>query len=107
MARYLDVVSPMLYPSTFSSGIPGYRPGVAYPYEIVAQSVARAVSQLKGMPVVVRPWLQDFADYAYDRRPYTAAEVSAEIRGAREGGAAGWLLWNPQISYTREALAPK
>lgn len=107
MARFLDVVSPMLYPSTFGSGIPGYRPGVAYPYEIVVQSVSRAVSRLNGMPVTVRPWLQDFPDYAYDLRPYTASEVSAEIRGARDGGAAGWMLWNPQVSYTREALAPK
>ncbi|MDX1521793.1 MAG: putative glycoside hydrolase, partial [Anaerolineae bacterium] len=35
MAEYLDVLCPMLYPSTFGSGIPGYKQAVAHPYEIV------------------------------------------------------------------------
>lgn len=107
MARYLDVISPMLYPSSFGNGIPGFRPGVLYPYEIVSQSVKQAVARLSGTNVAVRPWLQDFADYAYDRRPYTANEVAAQIRGANDGGAAGWMLWNAEVRYTREALAPK
>jgi hypothetical protein len=107
MARSLDVVSLMLYPSNFTSGIPGYSPAIAYPYEIVSKSVQQALKQLAGVTVSIRPWLQDFPDYAFDGRTYGPAEVAAEIRGARDGGASGWMLWNSSIHYTKEALSPK
>jgi hypothetical protein len=54
----------------------------------------------------VRPWLQDFRDYAFDRRPFGPAEVRAQIRAAEEAGSVGWMLWNPRNVYTAAALAP-
>jgi hypothetical protein len=108
MARYLDVLSPMVYPSSYHLGIPGYRNPIAYPYEIVYHSLIRARERLRGSPVRIRPWLQDFRDYAFDRRRYTPREVLAEIRGSEEAvGADGWMLWNPRVRYTEAALAPK
>ncbi len=104
MAPFVDVLCPMLYPSGFHAGIPKYRLAVPHPYEIVHFSTKRAFARLKGTGVEIRPWLQDFRDYAYDKRKYTPKEIRAQMQGAIEGGATGWMLWNPRVQYTREAL---
>jgi len=57
--------------------------------------------------VQVRPWLQDFRDYAFDRRTFGVTEILAQIRGADDAGATGWMLWNPRNDYTGAALKPK
>lgn len=103
IALYVDVISPMLYPSTFREGIPGYRYAVAYPYEIVYQSTAAAVGRLRGTDTAVRPWIQDFPDYAFDGRAYTAQDVMAQQRAAQDAGASGWMLWDPRVKYTEVA----
>ncbi len=108
MARHLDVLSPMVYPSSYHLGIPGYRYSVAHPYEIVYHSLVRGRERLRGSPVRIRPWLQDFRDYAFDRRRYTPQDVLAQTRASAEAvGADGWMLWNPRARYSAEALAPK
>jgi hypothetical protein len=94
----------MAYPSGYHLGIPGYRMPVAYPYEIVRESVKLARERTARYPVKIRPWIQDFRDYAFDRRPFGVQEVQAQMRGAEDGGAAGWMLWNPMNRYTAEAL---
>jgi hypothetical protein len=110
LAPNLDVLSPMLYPSTFASGLPNdggaYANAVAFPYEIVEKSTRRAVVRTRAAnpQAEVRPWLQDFADYAFDRRTYSVAEIRAQMAGARVAGGRGWLLWDPLVKYTRAAL---
>jgi hypothetical protein len=110
IAPYLDVLSPMAYPSTYADGLPGespeYRNAIAYPYEIVNKTTQRAVSRASAVNpnLVVRSWLQDFQDYAFDERTYTAAEIRAQMDGARDAGGRGWLLWDPAVKYTPQAL---
>lgn len=106
MADYIDVLSPMLYPSTFHAGLPGYPVAVPYPYETVFLSTRRAVERLEGTGVVVRPWIQDFPDYAFDKRVYTPEEIRAQMQAALDAGAGGWMLWDPRVRYTVEALMP-
>ena len=107
LAPLLDYICPMVYPSGYHLGIPGYRNPVTHPYEIVRESVRLIRQRSQHTNVQVRPWLQDFRDYAFDRRVFGAREVRAQMRGAAEGGAIGWMLWNPRNDYTVEALAPK
>jgi hypothetical protein len=57
--------------------------------------------------VQVRPWLQDFRDYAFDRRIFGTREIRAQIKGASDGGSVGFMLWNPRNDYTAQALLPK
>jgi hypothetical protein len=80
---------------------------VLVPGKVVSESV-RLIRKRSGLNVVrVRPWLQDFKDYAFDRRIFGVTEVTAQIRGAEESGASGWMLWNPRNDYTAAALRSK
>ena len=100
----------MVYPSTFDTGLPGeagrYRNAIAYPYDVVRKSTERSVERARAVnpEIQVRPWIQDFQDYAFDYRTYTPGEIRAQMDGAREGGGHGWLLWDAAVRYTREAL---
>lgn len=106
LAPYLDVLCPMLYPSTFSNGIPGYKVAVAYPYEVVYESAKRAVERISRFGCTVRPWIQDFPDYRFDHRVYGKEEIRAQIRGCFDAGCSGFMVWNPKVEYTRDAYAP-
>jgi hypothetical protein len=95
----------MLYPSTFDNGIPGYKLAVAYPYEVVYESAIRAVNRVKSFGCAVRPWIQDFQDYRFDKRSYGREEIQAQIKGCFDAGCDGFLVWNPQVKYTAAAYA--
>jgi hypothetical protein len=104
LAPYLDFTSPMLYPSGYHLGIPGYRNPVTHPYEIVSLSLKKA-QERTGLPAMrFRPWLQAFKDYAFDRRPFTGKEIRAQIKAAEDFGSNGWMLWNPRNVYSDDGL---
>lgn len=105
IAPLVDYLSPMLYPSGFQYGIPGYPNPVAHPYEVVRLSLERAQARLGVAPVRFRPWLQAFKDYAFDRRVFDASEVAEQTRAAGDFGSDGWMLWNPRNAYGDIALA--
>ena len=105
IARHADYLSPMLYPSGFSFGIPGYRDPVAAPYEIVHRSLQRALQRTGLGGQRLRPWLQAFRDYAFDRRIFGEREIRAQIEAAEALGTAGWMLWNAQNRYEGGGLA--
>ncbi len=110
IAPFVDVLSPMVYPSTFNAGLPGedarYGNAIAYPYEIVNMSTERAVRRARAVNprIEIRPWIQDFQDYAFDYRTYSPADIRRQMDAARDAGARGWLLWDPAVQYTKEAL---
>jgi hypothetical protein len=106
LAPLVDYLCPMAYPSAYHLGIPGYRNPVAHPYEVVVETVRRVRQRAGGGQARVRPWIQDFRDYAFDRRPFGLKEVRAQMRAAVDAGASGWMLWNPRNVYTAEALRP-
>jgi hypothetical protein len=96
----LDYLSPMLYPSGFQYGIPGYRIPVANPHEIVYRSLKRAQERTQLAPTRFRPWLQAFRDYAFDKRYFKDKEIRDQINAATEFGCGGWMLWNPCNVYS-------
>jgi LysM repeat protein len=107
MADYLDVLCPKLYPSTFGRGIPGYEYAIAYPYEIVHESMKRLADQVSSSVCRVRPWIQDFPDFRFDKRVYGPDEVRAQMRGSFDGGGDGYMAWDPKNSYTVGAYFQK
>jgi hypothetical protein len=96
----VDYLSPMLYPSGFQYGIPGYRNPVANPYEIVYLSLKRAQERTNFPHARFRPWLQAFRDYAFDRRFFNGKEIRSQIEAAEKFGSLGWMLWNPLNKYS-------
>jgi hypothetical protein len=104
LAPYVDYLCPMLYPSGFNAGIPGYRNPVEANYEIVKHSLDKALEKSKTSPKAYRPWLQAFRDYAFDRRIYGEKEIRDQIRASEDFGSNGWILWNPRNVYTAAGL---
>src|SRR5438128_1402274 len=107
LTPHLDYISPMVYPSGYQRGIPNYRNPVEHPYEVVFETVRLILKRSGHTRVRVRPWLQDFRDYAFDHRPFGVPEILAQIKAADDGGALGWMLWNPRNDYTSAALRQK
>lgn len=100
----LDYFSPMLYPSGFQFGIPGYRVPVSNSYEIIYLTLKRGQERTRLQPVRFRPWLQAFRDYAFDGRQFTGKEIKEQIDAAEKFGSHGWMLWNPRNIYTADGL---
>jgi hypothetical protein len=74
---------------------------------VVRESVRLTQQRASHSGARVRPWLQDFRDYAFDRRIFGVTEIRAQIKGADDAGAVGWMLWNPRNDYTAAALRQK
>jgi hypothetical protein len=100
IASAVDYLSPMLYPSGFQFGIPGFRNPVQNPHEIVYLSLKKAQERTKISPLRFRPWLQAFKDYAFDRRQFNGKELRDQISASEKFGSQGWMLWNPVNQYT-------
>ena len=101
---HVDYFSPMVYPSHYGPGVFGYPVPNEYPYEVIDRTLEIMNEQAAGLPLVIRPWIQDFG---YGRfPPYTANQVQAEMRAAADNGAAGWMIWNARAVFTESALAP-
>jgi phage tail protein X len=60
MAKYCDVLSPMIYPSHFF-GMDGFAKPGDEPEHFIAESMGRFQLITEGSGVVLRPWLQAFA----------------------------------------------
>ncbi|MCA1710844.1 MAG: hypothetical protein LC789_04055 [Actinobacteria bacterium] len=102
MAKHLDVVIPMDYPSHWNPGEYGVPDTYADPYSIVKRSLVDWLKDVKGTNCVVVPWLQD---ENYKGR-YTPDKVRAQIKGARDNGIPGWLMWSAVARYSRDAYSP-
>jgi hypothetical protein len=100
MARNVDYIAPMLYPSHWGPGEYNVSYPNAEPYTIVRRSLRDFQRQVKGTGARVVPWLQDFSLGV----TYGPAEVRAQIDAAADVGIREWLLWDPLVTYTTEAL---
>lgn len=100
----LDYISPMLYPSGFTWGLPGCSNPVAEPAQIVGRSLAQAKRRTGFSGVRFRPWLQAFRDYAFDHRAFDGAAIRAQTDAADAADSDGWMLWNPRNQYVADDL---
>ena len=107
LAAVTDVISPMLYPSGFQFGIPGYRNPVQNPYEIVYKTLEECKRRTASKPAKYRPWLQAFTDYAFGGKYFGAEEIGKQTKASRDAGTDGWMLWNPRNVYTTNDIRPE
>ena len=100
IARHVDYIAPMLYPSHWVKGEYRVEHPNAQPYDIIAVSLADFQKKAAGSGVAFNLWVQDFSIGI----PYGPAEVRAQIDAARDLGVNNWLLWNATVRYTPEAI---
>ena len=99
LARYVDVVSPMFYPSHFEQGFQAQAPAELRPYRIYKLGTLRASAIARG-EALIRPYVQAFyLDVSYDQAYYGKKYVLQEIRGVREGIGQGMTFWNNSGRY--------
>ena len=101
MAKYCDVLSPMIYPSHFF-GMDGYaRPGDA-PEHFISESMDRFELITKGSGVVIRPWLQAFR---WRTKTYSPKYIEVQVLTAKKKGGIGFLFWNAGNDYSKPFVA--
>jgi hypothetical protein len=94
MARYVDAICPMFYPSHFEQDFMGFEPAVKRPYRIYRLGTLRN-SYIARKRVVIRPYVQAFyLNVRYDRIWYSPAYVSLQVDGVRDASNEGLLFWN-------------
>jgi hypothetical protein len=101
LAKYVDAVYPMVYPSHYNAGEFNLPDPSSAPGMTVAFSLRDFQNAMLGRKAMLIPWLEDFS-LTGDRRP--PEEVQAQIDAARRSNAKGFLLWNPSGVYTEELL---
>jgi hypothetical protein len=101
LARYLDAIYPMVYPSHYGPGELGLADPNAEPGRTVALSLRDFAADLTGQETRLVPWLQDFSL----GREYSKDDVRLQILAARDASADGYLLWNPSGIYTPGVLS--
>ena len=101
LAKYVDAVYPMTYPSHYNPGEFNLPDPSASPGETVAFSLRDFRNAMIGRKAMLIPWLEDFSLTSAHRPP---GEVEAQIEAARRYHAKGFLLWNPEGVYTEQVL---
>ena len=101
MAKYCDVLSPMIYPSHFF-GMDGIaHPGDA-PEHFIGVSMERFEKITQGSGVVVRPWLQAFR---WKTKTYSPEYIRTQVVTAKNKGGIGFLFWNAANDYSKPYAA--
>ena len=101
---YVDYFDPMVYPSHYAPYTWGYASPNDHPYEIISRSLKLMNAESAGLPMQIRPWIQDFT--LPGMNVYTAAHVETEMKALRDNGANGWMIWNAAARFTTAALSP-
>lgn len=100
---YVDYFDPMVYPSHYAPYTWGYASPNDHPYEIISRSLKLMNAEAVGLPMVIRPWIQDFG--LPGMRTYTVADVRTEMKALSDNGAVGWMIWNASAQFTVAALS--
>ena len=101
MAKYCDVLSPMIYPSHFFGMDSIEHPGDA-PEHFIGESMERFELITKGSGVVIRPWLQAFH---WRTKTYSPEYIKVQVATAKEKGGIGFLFWNAANDYSKPYVA--
>jgi len=90
MAPYVNLISPMLYPSHYREQ--HYKDD---PYRVVTEALAAGKARVT---TPFRPFLQAF-DQAIPPEMSLEDYIRAQVRAAKGAGADGYLFWHPACDY--------
>lgn len=116
LAKNVDYICPMIYPSHYNNG---YKIGeviVKYPdlqpYDVIYYSLLEAAQLYQTLPntklAVIRPWLQDFtATWVKPHQKYGAKQIREQIQAVYDVGMDEWIFWDASNTYTIEGFEAK
>ncbi|WP_434751849.1 putative glycoside hydrolase [Paenibacillus amylolyticus] len=106
ISENVDVISPMVYPSHYSTGWYGVKDPDRDPYTTIRGSMKDTHKKLdptKELKPVIRPWIQDFTASwlgSGHYMKYGKKQVEDQIRAMKEMNVDEYLLWNASNRYT-------
>lgn len=106
ISENVDVISPMVYPSHYSTGWYGVKDPDKDPYTTIKGSMKDTHKKLdptKELKPIIRPWIQDFtASWLGSGHyiKYGKKQVEDQIKAMKEMNVDEYLLWNASNRYT-------
>jgi hypothetical protein len=102
----VHVISPMVYPSHYSTGWFKQKDPDRSPYETIKGAMLDTHKKLDptlDLKPIIRPWIQDFTASwlgAGHYMKYGKPEVEAQIKALQDTGIKEYLLWNAGNKYS-------
>ncbi|WP_422657665.1 putative glycoside hydrolase [Paenibacillus sp. EC2-1] len=106
ISKHVDVISPMIYPSHYSTGWFGSKAPDKAPYQTIKGSMVdthKKLDPLGSYKPIIRPWIQDFTASwlgSGNYVKYGKKEVEEQIRALKDMNVDEYLLWNAANRYT-------
>ena len=100
VSNYVDVISPMYYPSHFPSDFMNELPYLERAEEIYREGSKRSARIVRGRSII-RPYIQAFLmgnELKMEDDEYTMY-LNLQIRGSEESNSSGFSLWNASNRY--------
>jgi hypothetical protein len=96
LARYCDVMSPMIYPSHFYGPFQSIPNPGDQPFTVISETCRRFSALLEGKEVTLRPWIQAFP---FGTSTFGEDYILEELRALSQSKACGWLFWSAGNAY--------
>ena len=118
MAKHLDYICPMIYPSHYGPGNFGIEYPDTKPYETILAALTKSKEVMDqaaeadghvSNQAIVRPWLQDFtASYLGEGKyiQYGYEQIREQIRAVEDAGYDEWMLWSAANRYHLKPAEP-
>ncbi|RKP54298.1 GTP-binding protein [Cohnella endophytica] len=109
ISNAVNVISPMIYPSHYSTGWFKQKEPDLSPYATIKGAMDdthKKLDPLGDSKPIIRPWIQDFTAKWLGKghyMTYGAAEVDAQIKALHDSGVQEYLLWNAGNRYSEGA----
>ncbi len=106
LSNNAHVISPMIYPSHYSTGWFNLKAPDRNPYSTIAGAIKDTHKKLENsgdLKPVIRPWIQDFTASWLGKGNYLKygkTEVEAQIKALKDNGITEYLIWNAGNKYS-------
>ena len=95
MAKYLDAIYPMTYPSHVNPGYYGHNNVWNNPYNFVHNSIKLFIEKANGK-AEIRTWIQGFPLHSPG---FSTNYIKTQIQASFDAGASGYSVWSPNNKY--------
>ncbi|WP_168119359.1 putative glycoside hydrolase [Paenibacillus sp. HB172176] len=107
ISNNVHVISPMIYPSHYSTGWFNLKAPDLKPYETIKGALEDTHEKLKDdgeLTPIIRPWIQDFTASWLGKgnyQTYGKEQVEQQIKALHDSGIDEYLLWNASNKYSQ------